>query len=334
VPGAVIGEVWQVEEILGKGGTGSVYRCHNLHAQRIQAAIKLLDPSFQGEPEARKGFLREAEILYTVDHPNVVKVSNVYLDAQLPYIEMEFVDGQPLNEVIAERGAIPPDTALDWARQMASALAYLHRKRIHHRDIKPHNILLRADGTLKVVDFGLASEQTKKRGDTVLPEGGSFGTVAYCPPEWARAETLHPVTWDLYAVGVILYELLTGEIAFPGPENSDATMEERALAIMLEKQQIQSLDPGQRFHPELREIVRRLTSKALGDRIPDARTLLDRLEAIDDPTWALPDVPADDEPVGHPTTTLLVVGGLIVVAAGGALFGVVAALALVLYAMS
>ncbi len=330
MPGAVIGEVWQVEEILGKGGTGSVYRCHNLHAQRIRAAIKLLDASFRDNPTARKRFLREAEILYTIDHPNVVKVSNVHLDAPLPYIEMEFVDGKPLSGVIAERGAIPPETVLDWGRQMAGALAYLHRKKIHHRDIKPQNILLRADGALKVVDFGMAIEQ---RNEPAMTEKVDYGTVAYCPPEWARSGELTPTGWDLYAVGVILYELLSGTIAFPGPQSSDESQQERAVAIMSEKQRIQALDPGARFHPELRAIIRSLTCKDLSKRMPDAKTLLASLDALDDVTWEEPEE-ADPPEAPLPMAQGVLLAGVLVGIAGlAALLGVVAALVLLLYAM-
>ena len=331
VPGALVGDVWQVEEILGKGGTGSVYRCHNLHAQRIRAAIKLLASDFKNNQNARKSFLREAEILYTIDHPNVVKVSNVHLDAAQPYIEMEFVDGKPLNAVVAERGAVPPETVLDWARQMAGALAYLHRKKIYHRDIKPQNVLLREDGTLKVVDFGMATEQ---RNEPSPSEPLNFGTVAYCPPEWARSQELTPTAWDLYAVGVILYELLTGTVAFPGPENSDESLQDRAVAIMEEKQRIQFLDPGGRYHPALREIVQSLTCKDVEQRIPDAKALLARLERVDDVTWTPPEPVAPPEPAGGSLVQhVALVGGLILVAGLAAFVGVVAAGFVLMYAM-
>ncbi|MCB9673915.1 MAG: serine/threonine protein kinase [Alphaproteobacteria bacterium] len=276
-PGAVIGDVWEVEETLGKGGMGSVYRCHNRHATRILAAIKLLDPAFQYHPEAKARFLREAEILYTVDHPNVVKVSNVHLDAQPPYLEMEFVDGMALEDELGRRGAMAPAVAVDRARQLASALKYLHRKEIFHRDVKPQNILIRRDGALKLVDFGLAVE---RGGDRITVQNDSnFGTVSYCPPEWGRPGEVDPAAWDLYALGVVLYEMLTGTVAFPVAPDDDA--KRQMIQVMSDKQRIEALDPGPRFHPGLREVVRKLTHKELEQRIRDAKTLEEALEALD-----------------------------------------------------
>jgi len=279
-PGTVIGNVWTVEKKLGKGGMGSVFRCHNKHATRILAAIKLLDPAFMFHPEAKARFLREAEILYTVDHPNVVKVSNVHLDARPPYLEMEFVDGLSLEDELARKGQVPTDIAVDRAKQLGRALRYLHRKGIYHRDVKPQNILTRVDGTLKLVDFGLAVE---KGGDRITHQDNSnFGTVSYCPPEWGQHGELDPAVWDLYALGVVLYEMLTGTVAFPVAVSGEPRVQ--MIQVMSDKQRIEALDPGPRFQPGLREIVRRLTHKDPSKRIPNAKELLDELDTLV-PDW-------------------------------------------------
>ncbi|MEZ4317671.1 MAG: serine/threonine-protein kinase [Myxococcota bacterium] len=328
-PGAVIGDVWKVEQTLGKGGMGSVYRCHNRHATRILAAIKLLDPAFQYHPEAKARFLREAEILYTVDHPNVVKVSNVHLDARPPYLEMEFVDGMALEDELS-KGALEAEVAIDRARQLASALRYLHRKGIFHRDVKPQNILIRRDGTLKLVDFGLAVE---KGGDRITQQDTTnFGTVSYCPPEWGRQGELDPAVWDLYALGVVFYEMLTGTVAFPVQPDEDARRQ--MIQVMSDKQRIEALDPGPRFSPAVRDIVRRLTHKDPAQRVPSAKVLLESLESLGDVSWVPQPEPVVEEPVvpADPTGVMRMVGFFAGVIAVGLAVGVVFAMIL-LYAI-
>lgn len=276
-PGDPLGEVWVIERTLGKGGMGSVYRCHNRDAPSIVSAIKLLDPSFQFNPEAKERFLREAEILYTIDHPNVVRVSNVHLDARPPYLEMEFVDGRSLEDELARFGPVPLTDATDRVRQLADALHYLHRRRIYHRDIKPQNLLIDASGRMKLVDFGLAVHKSGRR-ITQAAAITTFGTVSYCPPEWGRAQ-LDPVTWDLYALGVVFYEMLTGTVAFPVVQDDDP--QRQMLQVLSDKKRITALDPGPQFPPDLREIVKRLTHRDIDTRFPDARSLVQALATAD-----------------------------------------------------
>jgi serine/threonine protein kinase len=273
-----------VEHVLGKGGMGSVYRASNRDAPSIVRAVKLLDPSFQFNPEAKERFLREAEILYTIDHPNVVRVANVDLDARPPYLEMEFVDGPSLEDELARLGPFPPSLALDRARQLADALHYLHRRKIFHRDVKPQNILLHSDGLVKLVDFGLAVQTSGGRRITHAAAVTNFGTVSYCPPEWGRGQ-LDPVTWDLYALGVVLYEMLTGSVAFPMAAGLDG--HQQMLQVLSDKKRIPALDPGPHFAPDLRAVVRKLTHRDPAERFPDARALCTALEDVE-LHWAAP----------------------------------------------
>lgn len=276
-PGDPLGEVWVIERTLGKGGMGSVYRCHNRDAPSIVAAIKLLDPSFEYNPEAKERFLREAEILYKIDHPNVVRVSNVHLDARPPYLEMEFVDGRSLEDELGTHGPVPLVEATDWVKQLADALHYLHRRRIYHRDIKPQNLLIDEDGVVKLVDFGLAVHKSGRR-ITHAAAVTNFGTVSYCPPEWGRSQ-LDPVTWDLYALGVVYYEMLTGTVAFPVVAGEDP--QRQMLQVLTDKKRIPALDPGPQFPPDIREIVKKLTSRDAEQRFPDARSLVQALATAD-----------------------------------------------------
>ena len=134
-PGTLIGEAWVVERQLGAGGMGSVYRCHNRSTERLVMAIKLLDPAWKDANEARERFLREAEILSTLEHPNIVRVAKIDLDNDPPYLEMECVDGSNLEEDLTQNGACTSEVGHRRALDVARALQHLHRKRIYHRDL-------------------------------------------------------------------------------------------------------------------------------------------------------------------------------------------------------
>ena len=142
IEGTIFDEVWVIERSLGSGGMGSVYRAHNRHAPKIKAAIKVLSAALVHHKEAKSRFVREAEILYGLDHPHIVKVRNIRLEHDPPYIEMEFIEGQSLYEVLAQP-PVPFDRALLFSEQLASAVRYVHRHNVFHRDIKPANLLIR-----------------------------------------------------------------------------------------------------------------------------------------------------------------------------------------------
>lgn len=332
--GAAIGPVWVVQKRLGRGGMGSVYRCHNRHAPRMVAAIKLLDPSFQFNPEARVRFLREAEILSTVDHPNVVRVASVNLDVSPPFLEMDFVEGESLEELLGRRGAFEPAQAVDFALQLADALRYLHLKRIYHRDVKPGNVVVTPSGTLKLVDFGLAV-QSGGRAITAATTV-DFGTVSYCPPEWGSDQVVEPIAWDLYALGVVLYEMLTGTVAFPA--SAEVSGPQRILQVVAAKRRLPHLSLGRRFHPGLREAVRRLTAREPSERYPDAKAAIAALDDFDpDFTATETPIPATEPPASREYAPpsppvriprLVPLVGLLAVVVVGALLGFGAGIAL------
>ena len=265
-PGEAI-DIWVVEAALGSGGMGSVYRCHNRTATRIMAAIKVLEGGLHRHPEAQKRFVREAEILHALDHPNIVKVRNVRSESEPPYIEMEFVAGESLDERL-RRGPLPYPEAVQFMRQCADALAYLHDKAIRHRDIKPANLLVQKDGRVKLVDFGLAVEQDHTR---ITQAGMAFGTVSYAPPEWITPDTLDPAKWDIYALGVVFYELLTLRSPYgpgPGRLEDDALLDAVKSGAFLPPTTHNPDTP-----PELETIVMRALAKSRDDRFQTARDL-------------------------------------------------------------
>lgn len=268
-------DIWVVEKPLGQGGMGSVYRCHNKNAQRIKAAVKVLDPSLNRIATAQARFIREAEILFALEHPNIVKVRNVRMDAELPYLEMEFVEGKNLEDKIFD-GAVEFDQALPLLKQAASALKYMHDCGIRHRDIKPSNIIVQTDGALKLVDFGIATEQD---GKTITESGQNFGSVSYAPPEWIDPEDLDPVKWDVYSLGVVFYELLTGRFGFP--ISGIGTSRQKALQVMIAKQNHPPLDPGGHLPVDLRTLVRAMTRSDPAERMSDAAAIVEYLDDLD-----------------------------------------------------
>lgn len=285
-------DIWVVDRALGSGGMGSVYRCHNRNAPRILAAVKVLEAGVGRSREAEARFVREAEILFGLDHPNIVKVRNVRTDHDPPYLEMEFVRGKALEDLL-EQGPRPYEQALDLMAQATAALHYLHRRNVCHRDIKPANFLVRDDGRLLLVDFGLALEAD---GSRITQQGMAFGTVSYAPPEWASAD-LEPVTWDIYALGVVFWEILTGKVAFP--VSGQGSARQQAMQVIIGKQGHEPLDPGDAFPQGLRDLIADMTQADPKRRLSDTAQIRARLHTLDglgDPlptdTWEPDDPPS------------------------------------------
>lgn len=266
-------DVWVVEQVLGSGGMGAVYRCHNYAAARILAAVKVLDTGMGAQASLRARFVREAELLFSLDHPNIVKVRNVRMDASPPFIEMAFVEGEPLDARIA-RGPLPEVQAVGLGVQLASALAYIHARRIAHRDLKPSNVLVRGSH-VTLVDFGIAAEAD---GTAITHSGHHMGTLAYVPPEWGLGQPVDPYRWDLYALGLVLYECLTGEAAFPVPRDID--VRQALFAVISAKRERARLDPGPTVSAPLRALIGELTRPDPEARLGSAAEAAERLAAM------------------------------------------------------
>jgi serine/threonine protein kinase len=191
---------------LGHGGMATVYLGHDSELDR-PVAIKVLAENLTGHETFRRRFLREAQLAARLSHPNVVSVYDAGEQADgRPYIVMEHVDGETLADVLRKRGPLPADEAATLAAQACRGLAHAHAAGLVHRDVKPQNLLLRRDGTLKVADFGIA----RAAEGTALTEAGTvLGTAAYLSPEQALGQEATPAA-DVYSLGAVLYELLTG----------------------------------------------------------------------------------------------------------------------------
>jgi serine/threonine-protein kinase len=196
---------YRLERPLGHGGMASVYLGRDTELDR-PVAVKLLAENAAGDDGLRKRFLREARLAARLSHPNVVNVYDAGEDDGRPYLVMEHVQGETLAEVLAARGRLPPEEVRVLGAQAARGLAHAHAAGLVHRDIKPQNLLLRDDGTLKIADFGIARAA---EGTALTQPGTVLGTAAYLAPEQALGQDVTPAA-DVYSLGAVLYELLTG----------------------------------------------------------------------------------------------------------------------------
>lgn len=196
---------YRVERVLGEGAMAKVLLAHDAELGR-EVAVKLLDEGLAADPSFRARFAREARVAAGLSHPNIVTVFDVgELDGR-PFIVMELVPGRTLEERLSRDGKLPANDVLSIARQVCAGLEQAHANGLVHRDLKPGNLIERDDGTIKIADFGIARAVE----GTELTEAGTVvGTAAYLAPEQAEAGTVTPAT-DLFALGVVLYELLTG----------------------------------------------------------------------------------------------------------------------------
>ena len=220
---------YQVVAKLGEGGMGEVYRARDTKLNR-DVAIKVLPDTFASDADRLARFTREAQTLAALNHPNIAHIHGLEESGGVRALVMELVEGDDLSAVIA-RGAIPPAEALPIARQIADALEAAHEQGIIHRDLKPANVKVRADGTVKVLDFGLAKalDSTATSGSDAMNSptltaratqmGTIIGTAAYMAPEQARGKAVDRRA-DIWAFGVVLYEMLSGKRAFAGEDIS------------------------------------------------------------------------------------------------------------------
>lgn len=212
--GHVISNRYVVEAVVGTGGMAIVYRAYD-KISKNRVAIKVLRPEFESDEEFVRRFSREAEAASKVSHENIVNLLDVGVDGNHRYIVMEYVDGQTLKEMIRERGRIEPDLAIRMTIRILAAVDQAHRNGIVHRDIKPQNILVDRQGRVKVADFGIARLKTSQT--TRIDDGSAsaLGSVHYFSPEQAQGEIADEKS-DLYSVGIVLYEMLTGQVPFDG----------------------------------------------------------------------------------------------------------------------
>ncbi|MFB3739284.1 MAG: Stk1 family PASTA domain-containing Ser/Thr kinase, partial [Candidatus Velamenicoccus archaeovorus] len=203
---------YRVEEELGRGGMAKVFKGTDQVLGR-PVAIKVLSPHFAEDLNFVARFRREAQAAARLNHPNLVGVYDTGSDDGVHYIVMEYVDAKTLADYLAGGGRIMPDRAIELAEAVCRALSVAHTHGVIHRDVKPANIMVTPRGEVKVTDFGIA--RMTEGGDTVAQTAAVLGTASYLSPEQARGEPVDPRT-DIYSLGVVLYEMVTGQPPFSG----------------------------------------------------------------------------------------------------------------------
>ena len=293
-PGTRFGP-YEITAQIGAGGMGEVYRAIDTNLKRA-VAMKVLPVSVAGDSERLARFQREAELLAALNHPNIASIYGLEKSGPATALVMELVEGPTLAEVIA-RGAIPVADALPLARQIAEALDAAHGQGIIHRDLKPANIKVRAEGTVKVLDFGLAkalapdgasataghlTESPTITSPAMTVAGMILGTAAYMSPEQAKGRAVDKRS-DVWAFGVVLYEMLTGQRLFKGDDVSEV------LASVLTRQPDWTILPADT--PALvRRLLRRCLEKDRTRRLADIADA--RLDIVDSLSGSDVDAPA------------------------------------------
>lgn len=239
---------YDIREVIGVGGMAIVYKAYDRVEDRI-VSIKVLRDEYLGNQEFLRRFRNESRAIAMLSHPNIVKVYDVSFGDRLQYIVMEYIDGITLKEYISQQHVIRWKEAVHFTLQILYALQHAHEKGIIHRDIKPQNIMLLKDGTIKVTDFGIARFS---RSDSRTMTDKAIGSVHYIAPEQARGAITDEKS-DVYSVGVMLYEMLTGKLPFEA---------ENAVSVAIMQMQSEA-KPPRSINPEIPEGLEEITLKAM-----------------------------------------------------------------------
>ncbi|CAH2212841.1 eukaryotic-like serine/threonine-protein kinase [Tepidibacter aestuarii] len=266
----MLNDRYEILDKIGDGGMAFVYKARCTILNRI-VAIKVLRPEFSNDEEFLLKFKNEALASAGLTHPNIVNIYDVGQDEEINYIVMEYVDGMNLKDLIKKKGALDYSYALDIMKQIAMALNQAHKNGIVHRDIKPHNILISEDNVAKVADFGIAKATTSS---TITVVGNVIGSVHYFSPEQARGGYIDK-TSDLYSLGIVLYEMLTGKVPFKGDTPVNIALKHINEDIDFEK------DIPDGIPKDIKGLLYKLTQKKQSDRYQSAYELISDIQHIE-----------------------------------------------------
>src|SRR5215471_20035306 len=270
----ILGERYQLQDPIGRGGMATIYRARDLRMDRV-VAVKVLREVYSTDPKFVRRFQVEAKAASALQHPNIVQVYDYGQTDGNYYIVMELVEGTDLRRYLRSRGVLDVDRAIIIAHDIALGLGAAHRRQIVHRDVKPQNILVGRDGSIKLTDFGIASVYKDINDERLTTTGMTLGTVQYYAPEQAQGEIVNPAA-DVYALGIVMYEMLTARTPFDG---------DTPVAVAMQHIQDPPVPPSQYnpgIPPALEEIILRCLEKVPEMRFRDGSTLARALEMLGD----------------------------------------------------
>ena len=272
---------YEIQSPLGAGGMGEVYRARDARLNR-EVAIKILPASFSADPDRLQRFAQESRAAAALNHPNILSIYDIGDDHGTPYVVSELLEGETLRERL-QNGPLASRKAIDYGQQIGKGLAAAHEKGIVHRDLKPENLFITNDGRAKILDFGLAkftrpepdnsgNEPTQQVGTEA---GTVLGTVGYMSPEQVRGKCADARS-DIFALGAILYEMLSGKRAFHGDSAADT------MSAILKEDPPELAETNRNVSPALERIVRHCLEKNPAERFQSARDVAFNLEALTD----------------------------------------------------
>ncbi|HZO72105.1 MAG TPA: protein kinase [Ktedonobacteraceae bacterium] len=268
----VLGERYQLQDPIGRGGMATIYRGRDMRMDRV-VAIKVLREVYSTDPKFVTRFQREAKAASALQHPNIVQVYDYGQSDGNYFIVMELVEGTDLRRYLRSRGVLAIDRAIIIAHDVALGLGAAHRRGIVHRDVKPQNVLVGRDGSIKLTDFGIASVYKDINAERLTTTGMTLGTVQYYAPEQAQGEIVSPAA-DVYALGIVMYEMLTGRTPFDG---------DTPVAVAMQHIQDPPTPPSQlnpNIPPTLEDIILRCLEKVPEMRFRDGNVLARALETL------------------------------------------------------
>jgi eukaryotic-like serine/threonine-protein kinase len=266
--GTTLSGRYRLESRIGSGGMSTVYRAHDETLERF-VAIKLMNREVATDSDQLERFRREARAVARLSHPNIVHVIDAGEDEGRPYIVFEYIDGETLKERIHRLGRLEIPEAVAYCVEIARALGAAHATHVVHRDVKPQNVLIDRDGTAKVTDFGIARTLEE---DGLTADGRVLGTTDYVSPEQALGHHVSGQS-DLYSLGVVLYEMLTGELPYRGDNQVAVAMQHVRESVP----DVRALRPD--VSAALAAVIERATDKDLSQRYADDAEMIAELES-------------------------------------------------------
>ena len=266
IKGMVFAERYKLVDYLGQGGMSLVYRAVDIRTGH-NVAIKILKSEYNNDAEFLERFQREAHAAGRMSHHNIVNLLDVGTEGDFRYLVLEYISGNTLKDIIQEKGALNPNTAIQITIRILSALQHAHENGIIHRDIKPQNVLVNTNGHIKVADFGIARITNTK---TISKKDVVIGSVHYSSPEQARGNIVQ-ATSDIYSTGIVLYEMLTGRVPFVGDNPVTVAMQQ----VNASPPPIRDINPS--VPPAIASVVMKALEKSPQRRFQSAREMADAL---------------------------------------------------------